>query len=545
MKLKDFLFRISFFLVILIFLALTLPNLRYPGLSIDEASHGVIASYILKSTTNNRPMLIDYFIVLFNRIFPIIIGTYAGCVYSYLVFPFSCIFGLNVISLRITPIFLSMLSILFVYLTCKIWFNRRVAFLSSLLIATNLIFVQYSRVGLYRQEIFLIFFFWLGLFFFAKYSERKKSIFLYLSLYFWGAGLSTKITFLWYTIGIAAACAILQKKMNLLTSLNIKKVFIAGLSFCLGAIFIILYNISDPWITARLLARALLTHPLLVTINNSAYVTNLRVRISDLITLFKGNIVDKVDWGVPAVNAIEQISVLIAGLTIVSFISVLVATLFSKTSSVKYRILFLYIIYLCVMALTPFTLSGFHPGHIMVLLPFPQIIIALFLDYIWQWAEYKKVLLITTYSIFLVPLLSYNIWSNVYYNIEMKKSGGYRRWSTAIYELADYLQKNKISSPITFGWGLRENLIFITHNEITPLVYENFASDLSGSIADAYKQLSLKNKPIFYLTMEAGENIPYRDLFMQLAKEDGKGITLEKVFLNRAGHSVYWLYKIY
>lgn len=560
-------------LPIALFLILAVYNLNYPGMSIDEAGDGIVSSYILKDAhgynlkdtqslkaaqncvlknthSKKELMITNFYFVLFNRIFPVMSGEYVGSVFSYLIYPFSLVLGLNVITLRITPIFFSVFTLIFIYLSCKIWFGTRAAFLAALLTAVNLVFVQYSRVGLYREEIFIVFFFWAGFFLLLKYFETKRNIFLYFSLYFWGLGFSAKIIFLFYAVGITVAYMLLRKKLNLTIFLSLRQLMVAVVSFCLGAFSIIAYNLEAPLITLKVIFKSLFSSPFRaagsnLNINNLDYLANFKLRFLDLMTFLKANIVERTDWGVIGPLPFEKVSFMIACLTIFSFIFVLIFALFSQNKSIKYRILFIYVVYITVIFLTPFTVSGFCPGHLTVLLPFFQIALALFLDYIWQRFRNKKPFLIAVYSIFLIPLLLFNIWLNIYFNNEMKKNGGYRRWSTTVYELADYLQKNNILSPITFGWGLKENIAFITHQEVVPLIYDEAYSDLSGSVVDKYKQLSLENKPIFYLTMGFEENIPKRDLFMKLARESGKKIMLVRKFFNRKGDSVYWLYKIF
>jgi 4-amino-4-deoxy-L-arabinose transferase-like glycosyltransferase len=541
--------RTAFLFIIAIFLVLTLPNLNYPGISIDEAADGIVSSYILKDSAiyyNKELMITNCYVVLFNRILPVMSGHYLGSVLAYLVYPFARIFGLNIISLRITPIFFSILTILFIYLLCKIWFGKRVAFFASLLAATNLLFVQYSRVGLYREEIFIIFFFWATLFFFAKYFEKKAPHFLYIGLFLFGLGLSAKITFFWYVCGMLMGYIILKKRLNLLISLKIRQRVIGLFTFCLGAIFIIFYNIKEPGVTVKMLTRSLLEYPFVkenMSISNLSYFTNLKIRISQLLMFLKENIAVRSDWGVIQMCPIERASFIIVSVAAISFISVLIFALFSLNSSRKYRILFFYIIYVTVMLLTPFTVSSFDPGHLLVLFPFPQITMALFLDYIWQWNKYKKAILTMACSIFLIPVLLFNIWVNVYFNTEMKKNGGYRRWSTAVYELANYLDKKNIQ-PVMFGWGMAENIVFLSHERIVPVVYTE-ANFILERFAKERKSLSLKRKPIFYLTMISEENQLLRDLFMKLAEENRENKTSERIFFNLAGDPVYWLYKIY
>ena len=50
-----------------------------------------------------------------------------------------------------------------------------------------------------------------------------------------------------------------------------------------------------------------------------------------------------------------------------------------RPAAARPKVLFLYIVYGTVFFLSPFTVSNLDPGHLVVLLPFPQIATALFL----------------------------------------------------------------------------------------------------------------------------------------------------------------------
>lgn len=544
---------IMIFLIVLVFVILALSNLNYPGISIDEAGDGIVAGYILKDRTiaSNGLTITNYFLILFNRIFPVMTGDYVGAVFSYLVYPFSIVFGLNIISLRVTPICISVLTILFIYFTCKMWFGKRMAFLSILLTATNLVFVQYSRVGLYREEIFIIFFFWAGIFFFIKHIETKRNIFLCISLFVWGLGLSTKITFLLYTPGIFTAYIFLQKRINL--SLRLKQLPAAVASFCLGAIFVILYNIKEPFITVKVLTYSLFVRPFKLTtikplpglnISNLSYLTNLKLRLGHLFMLIKGDIVEKLDWGVRSFSFSDYFSLATVVLTFLYSVGTVTFILLQKDKTLRTRAVFFCIIYVITIFVSPFTVSGYHPGHAILFLPFPQIILALFLDYIWQRLKFKKLAVSLIYFIFLFPVLLFNIWMNIYFLTEMKKVGGYGRWSTAIYELADYLDKNNMR-PITFGFGFTESISFITKGKIVPIQYDGLSDE---QLTEEYWRLSSADEPFYYLAMESvqsEENLSNLDLFMTLVKKDGRECREDKLFFNNAGKPVYCIYKIY
>lgn len=541
--------KIVLIFLIAMFLVLAMPNLYFPGLSIDEAADGLVSSFIFKNLPKGLKVSVEpsvYSTAIFNRIFPIMTGEYHGSVNSYIIFPFLRLFGFNVFSLRFASIFISVASIFLIYYLCKMWFNRRTAFIAAILIVTNLLFVQYSRLALYREEIFIIFFFWATLFFLAKYFEQKTMAFLYIGCYLFGLGISNKVTFLWYVCGMFMAYVILKRKLGLSIFLNIKQKIIAFSSFCLGLLFIILYNISVPGVSIRILVQSLFLYPVVkknTAINNLDYLVNFKIRISHLIMFLREDIAERFDWGIVRASHIEHLSSIIMILTLISFVFVLIFTLFSRNSPRKYRVLFFYIVYITIVFLTPFTVSGFDPGHLMVLFPFPQIVMALFLDYTWQWARYPKIFLITIYSVFLIPVFLFNIWMNIHFRDEMKRNGGYKRWSTAVYGLAAYLD-NKNIRPVTFGWGLKENIAFLTDKRVVPIQYDG--SDISREeLIRQYQQLSLKKEPIFYLTMMSEENAAYLNLFLNLAMEDNRKKVLEKVFFNQAGDQVYRLYRIY
>lgn len=581
--------KFAVFLIILLYLSLAMFNINYPGLNTDEAYHGVASNNILKDVSdiyNGRTQYLGCYIILFGKIFPIMPADYYGAVIAYLFYPFIHILGPNVVALRFGSIFIFAIFLLFVYQLCKIWFGKRIGLLATLLTATNLVFVQYSRVGLYRCEIIVMFFFWVGLFFLIKYSEKKKYSFMCLSFFFFGLGLSTKINFLYYIVALTLAYLIVGKKLNLLGTFNIKKVIIMLFSFCLGSFFMIVYNIKEPLMTIKQLLSVLIDpnatgrYTTGIAVNNWDYPKNLGIRLTDLFIFLKGDISSRFDWGVIKTCIIETISPLIISLTIISLLLVLFLALFSSSLSkiTRQRMLFLYLIYSVVFLLSPFTLSSFGQGHLLVLLPFPQVALALFLGDIWRRGEQRKIVFVKIFAWFLITsILLFNIWMNICFNIQMKKTGGYGRWSTAIYELVSYLQKNNITSPVMFGYGLHSNLMFLTDNKVRPIIYDKFYPQ---SIIYAYKQLFSNNEQIFYLTFTPGEkesddflmsahwvekgaglekesfkkffmnfsgdeSIYHRDLFMKFIKEFGKEKELERVFLNRAGYPVYWLYKIY
>jgi hypothetical protein len=536
--------KLSLFIIIIIFLILSLPDIYNPGISIDEADEAIACDFIFRNNSKlAQEVLSGYYIALFNKILPIMHGPYTGRIHAYLMFIFSRLFGVNVFSLRFSSIIISAITILFIYLLCKLWFGNLVAVITGLLTATNLFFVQYSRVGHYREVVFVICFFWAGFFLLCKYLQERKLYLLCLSFFLFGLGISTKITMLFYLIGLGITFILLKKRFSILPGMTIKQIGLALISFFLGSFNIILFNILYNGETIKFLRNSLIYPAPLSGYINLAYFSNLYERTHHFIDLLRSDLNEKIAWGVIESCSIEHIAFIFVALFFISFIFVSLYAFFSKHKLIiKYRIIFLFIFYTIVFLLTPFVCKGAHPGHLLVLIPFPQIVMALFFNYIWLKLKSKKIA-ICILSVFLIPFLVFNIWMNLFFHKQMKSNGGSGRWSTAIYQLSTYLKNEKIYSPVTFDCGLRENIIFLTKYRVIPnQIYKNYSLEY---VQREYQRLSFKKEPIFFLTKNSEDWIPNLNLFMELAKKDGRNKEIYKVFYNRAGESVYWLYKIY
>jgi 4-amino-4-deoxy-L-arabinose transferase-like glycosyltransferase len=572
------------FLIILLYLGLALFNINYPGLDTDEAFNGVVSNNILRDVSDiaNAQCLQSY-VSISGKIIPVMAAQYSGPIIPYLARPFIALFGPGAFALRLCGILILAILLLFIYRLAGVWFGRRVGLLAALLTATNLSFVQYSRVGMFRVEIFVMAFFWIGLYLLIRYSQGKNFFFFCLGCLSLGLGFCTKITFLYYLVGLVPAYLILGRKLNLLRGFNFKKTLLSIFSFCLGSFFIIIYNFKQPGITFKQLFFALTDikatgqNTIGMPANNLNYLYNLSVRISDLSGLLKGDLFTRWDWGVTRSSTLEKFLPAAAGLAVIAMLWGLFAALFLPGLSqlIRRRLLFLYTVYLALFFATPFTLSSFNQGHLLIIFPFPQVILALFLVYLGRGIKRKSKVFGKVFLWGLIlPVVSLNIYMNIYFNLEMKRTGGYGRWSTAVSELVEYLQRKNIVSPVMFGYALHANLIFLTDNKIAPEIYDKFHAPLNRSV---YAELFSSKSPVFYLTLTPeenklkamlncqpgevkgpGENLcaqlmdysgeegtDYRDLFLSFVRESGKKKELEKVFLNRAGAPVYWLYRIY
>jgi len=240
---KDLLF-IS--IICLVFISFALPNLYSVGFSPDEAGPGLWGVYLLKGKDIDYCSKVD--IHLFGKKFPVnYTQAYCFALPSYLLIPFFLVFGINTLALKLLPITLSLLTLPLLYYVSKQLFNRRVALITTLLLALSPVFIHYSRIGLHTTEPMLNFFFISSIFFFIQYHHKKKNFYLYLASYLLGAGLSIKLSFASRLLGVFLVLAVFFFKGSLnyiKTKLKARQIVAAILFFCFGAFLFIYFNIA-------------------------------------------------------------------------------------------------------------------------------------------------------------------------------------------------------------------------------------------------------------------------------------------------------------
>lgn len=173
-------------IILAFFLRFYLLSSVPPSASLDEASIGYNAYSILETGGDE-----------YGNKFPILLRAYDDwrpALYVYLVIPFIKLFGLNVLSVRLPSVILSVLTVIATYFLVKELFSSSknkifFAILSSLLLAISPWHIYISRLG---HEVnaglsFAVF----GILFFLKAVNNKKSLFLILSSIFFALDLYT------------------------------------------------------------------------------------------------------------------------------------------------------------------------------------------------------------------------------------------------------------------------------------------------------------------------------------------------------------------
>lgn len=164
---------LTFIIAFAIFLRFYNISFVPPSPSLDEVSIGYNAYSILKTNVDE-----------FGTHFPILLRAYDDwrpALYVYLVIPFVKFLGLNVFSVRLPAVILSVITVIATYFLVKQLLTKRIALVTSFLLAISPWNIYISRLGHEANAglTFLV----LGVLFFIK-AIKGKFLLIYLSFVF-------------------------------------------------------------------------------------------------------------------------------------------------------------------------------------------------------------------------------------------------------------------------------------------------------------------------------------------------------------------------
>ncbi|MFH0935655.1 MAG: glycosyltransferase family 39 protein [Candidatus Omnitrophota bacterium] len=521
MKKTEVIYTTIFFIILIYFLINTLLWLDKLGLNPDEAHYGQV---ILIYFTGLKKFLAAFGL---QRSF------YAGTIKSYLLFPFFAIFGPTVFVSRFTAVFFSLISLTCIYYVCSRWFNRLVGLCTAVLLGTNSTFIQVTRIGMERQEIIQIFLVWLGIALIQLYLDGKKKIYLYFSALVFGVALSAGIMFLAFFFGAIVAFTVLWDKSHRFLKKEIFKtsydfvIFI--LMFIVGSSELLMFNIYKKGETIRVLWHSL-WNIAYSGWNNLDFFNNLSTRYQQLNVLLANS--SKINTGCPIlVDTCNYFNSIFFYLSLTSIIFYLLLRnknpLFSKQ-----KILFLLMTYFVILILSCFTPTGNATVYqLIILFPAVQIICAIFLGLIF-WLYKRKILQYSLLSLFMMPYMygEFNIMRNYLTKVKNDTVDS-PSYSTLIYKLAHYLEKNNITECLSVTFPVSYNIEFLTNQKVK-------VKYLGGGLCtEAFYESEIQKQRKIYIIAEKNDPVSI-EFFAHLEKlihkyKDKKNITFMKDFVDK------------
>lgn len=546
-------------LALVAFFYLSATNINLPGLYYDEALDVVPTMQIVL----RQPVEVwaGGGISLGGRTFPVMISSYVGAVNTYLMLPFFYLLGVNVFSLRLMTILFGGLTIILYYLFARDFLNRRAAAITVLLLAVHPSFILWSRQGIYVTSV-MTFMAAGSLFCLLRWHRGKnkdlrfaicdfrfdiRGWYLYAGTFLLGLGISAKFLFLWFIIALVVSYYILQ--FSSLTShslthrqtilkilafnMNAKQLALGLLSFCLGAGGILWYNLKT-LSTIKTLGRNLITTDR--GVNNLDFFSNLLTEIKAFLVLIKGS------WfgfyGGSFGNVLYPVILCVSGVGLVFLL------FFSdKTREYKAKALFLFSMVVLILVQSCFTVSGLGATHLLIMLPLPQLVIALFLEALYR-ALASKMFASALIAVVVLALVTQDLRVDFLYHQALQTSGGLGRFSDAIYELAEYLEENRITSPMAVDWGFKNNIQILTQGAVNPVEIFQYSWNPGDEFSREVPKYLKDPHNLYLFHAEEFASFKRYDAFERIVREANKVIQLERTFYQRDGTLVYYLYRV-
>lgn len=538
----DLLFLLS---ICALFFYFAATNMYCTGMQPDEVRNGFWGIDFLEGKDIGTFSSVN--IRLFGRMFPVnFMEPYCFALPGYMLLPVFVIFGINLFSLKLLPILFSLLSIILLYYICKRVFDRKVAIITTLLLATSHNFIYYTRAGFNYIDSILIFFLLAGFFFFFKYRDKKRAGFLYLASYLFGAGFSIKLSFAARLGGLLLSALIFCRRQlinDLVKSLKARQKLVVAACFCLGAFLFIYYNIVTHGGTFKLIKYIFnCNHSYVRGIpDNFDFKNNIQIRLHHLNAFIKEQNEELLLYIEPGANIFVHF-------LIIALISNLVlAFLFKRESFEPKKILFIYPFLVIMFLFYCFTTHAPRIAHMTFIYPFSQLTLAIFISYLSLAASklfssplIKKTASIIILLIILLPVMFINMrWVIKYKAFLQQTCGNYPR-SPLSYDISDYIAAHNIR-PIMGMFGDKDVVVFITKK---PFQYDYLFNQFW--YADIYRQRQFfavksyaSEHERFYFTSISCESPIKLDIICL-----GRKVILEKTFFNKARQPQFYLYRV-
>jgi len=526
-----------------------------PGLNYDEAFDVVPAMQLLLGQSVEP--LRESGLHIAGRTLPLMVMDYKGVVHTYWALPFLWALGVNVFALRLSCLFLSLLTMALAYRFVRQLYGPGVAAITLLLLAVNPPFLFWSRQGVLWTTAMLT----CGMGALAAFGDWRqggRAWGLYGGAFLLGLALSAKLLFLWFPLALAISVIVVNvdrlwavrrgsptpkrqaegdygRNMAMCLSIGL-------LALLLGLLPLLLYNLQTGG-TVDVLLRNLRTS--YYGVNNLAYLSNLRLRWDHLRALLDGSGFWYLggiyrDPIFPLAFWVSAGVILACGLRLAIYHAC--ASHYDSSSGggaigwLPHALLPLFpLLMMALMVLqSGITVSGLWPEHYLILLPFPQLSIAWGLDLLRRHICPRRPAAWLS-LLALALLMAGQLRVDLLCHRALARSGGFSAHSNANYKLAQYLER-KGRPVVAMDWGVKTPVQFLTQGRVNPVERFGFQS-LNYPSADFTADIApyLEDRDTYYIFHAPAETVykGRREVFEELVHRrglipDGKRIIYDR-----------------
>lgn len=411
---------------------------------------------------------------IFKKDTYLMLSPHHGAMDKFLLLPFIKLFEDRVLVLRFGSIFYSLLGIIFTYSFVRELFGNRAAIVSSLLLAVFPSFVfSTSRSGFFIASPIMTFATMGTLFFLLKWY-RTSNIFCFIcGVFLIALGLGTRIWFLWLITSLIILKFVLRipiiktmRKAKIRFSVA-KHIIFGCLAFLIGNFTMIYDNLTKNFITLGYLRERIIYAD--AGVDNLNVMQNFKTVIENLFYMLE-NPVGLFSVPFKSTETLQEYFKLIRFNSIIficSFVWLFFIVFIKKQN--KSPKVFLLLIFLFILAQTPFTCTNLASHHLLFLLPFICVMIAVALCDILKYAKGRvgSVIIIAI----IVFLISGNLDNIRAYHDVLSRTGGIGDFSTEAYvDVVDWVEKHK-QYEFTFvshSHNMSSLIEFFTKGRISP-----------------------------------------------------------------------------
>ncbi|MDD5355752.1 MAG: glycosyltransferase family 39 protein [Candidatus Omnitrophica bacterium] len=530
---------------LLIFNALAaLHGIATLGIDTDEVDDacGVIAP-LNKTMTSSSCVSVS----LFGRNWPIMTLPYHASLQAYLVLPALLAFHINVFALRITPIAFGTLALLMTYLFARRIFGRSVALLSLSLLATNPMFIFFTKIGNFTSS-YQAFFTMAALYSFLTWYRGGRRIYYLVGCLFLGLGSCTRGWFLFVVAALLVNAIIFSRSIRMRLDRDNHKALpvflcLGLLSYCAGG-FLLLYanffNASSRFITFKSIAAYWRSTPI-YGVDNFYYAGNLWQSLRTFWALLVQNPIQLSYLPPLPENTWHLVGFIFSFIYLTGFL------FYQKTGGFSKKWICFMLVFLVTMLLSSsFTVSFFQSHHLFALLPMVSILTSVGLVAAGRFFTHRvaRFFVQGAVTVFFVVLIFTNLRGFIQRTILLDKTGGFAQWSYAVYPLVDWIKARKPRVIFAFNQGYDKIAFFLLGGKET--VHCLYAATQEQYIEKAAAFCNAENGILYraWFTNPTPKEAARFTMLKKTAASIGKTIVEEKIFCRRDGVPMYIVYSV-
>ena len=524
-------------LAVALFVLLATRSIDQPGLYYDELIQIAPAqSFIDGGTPENNGFGTGPAITVSGHELQSMTMPYVGALKTVLFTPVAAAFDVSATSVRLFSIVLGALALLATYLAAaRLFRSQAIAATAALLMAVDTAYVFYSRVD-FGPIVLAALLKGVAGWQLLRWWDTSSRRSLVLGAFALGLGLYDKANFSWMIVAIGLGAVIFGGRA-LLRRVNVRTVLLAGSAFLVGALPLLIYNVSSNLGTVHVYDDLKERVP-------GGILEQLHQRVDVLTGLLDGHSVSTL-LGIPFPHRF----VVLPALAVIAAAAVCVQALVRRPLTRELRAgLFCVTAIAVVIVLAALTRPGFKGHHLLSAYPFVQLAVALVIVQVARFAGSRarpplrrRVTLATGVALVAVPVVLAIVTTGGMLQA-LRDSGGRGVWSSRIYDLDRLLTRDPSAPTVAVDWGFSVNLLALSDHR---LPVDDVTTELDSGATPPALDRGLRDRRTRYL-LHSPDTTVYpraRARFFQVLRARGERPVLATRIANREGRPLYEIYR--